>query len=103
MISFLGLTEYVYFIMCSITLGETSGHKKLARTLYRSFHLVLFSLSLYPVLFPHLTLPHCNFSENKDCYLLQPFFFSFFRIFQDALQCNKFSTNNNYSGLIWAI
>ena len=92
---FLGLIEYVYFIVCSITLEEISGHKNLARTLHRSFHLVLFSLSPYSVLFPYLTPLHYNFSENENLYLFQPFFPFLFKILQDALQCNKFTTNNN--------
>ena len=92
---FLGLIEYVYFFVCSITLEEISGHKNLARTLHRSFHLVLFSLSPYSVLFAYLTPLHYNFSENEDLYLLQPFFPFLFKILQDALQCNKFTTNNN--------
>ena len=92
---FLVLIEYVYFIVCSITLEEISGHKNIARSLHRSFHLVLFSLSPYSVLFPYLTPLHCNFSENEDLCLLQPFFHLLLKILQDALQCNEFTTSNN--------
>ena len=92
---FLGLIEYVYFIVCSITLEEINGHKNIVRTLHRSFHLVLFSLSPYSVLLPYLNPLHCNFSENEGLYLLQPFFHLLLKILQDALQCNKFTTSNN--------